>query len=263
MIPKVIHFCWLSGDPFPEEIQRCLDTWKKHLSDYDIWLWDTNRFDINSTLWTKQAYEVRKYAFAADYIRLYALYNYGGIYLDSDVIMYKSFDDLLKLPYFIGQDYTGTFEAAVIGSEKGMDWIGTILERYKTRAFIQNDGSYDMLPLPIVFLNELEGKYNFIGLNHIMDYKRDNNIYLFHKDFFNSRNSIGVHQTKRSFCSHNYAGSWAVNTNSFKNRVKRLLPNFIMEMVYKISHNTFRKAHIHRYDPLYRAKKFVSKKTIL
>ena len=85
MIPKIIHWCWLSGDPYPPKIQACLDTWKKVLPDYEIILWDTNRFDVNSTPWTKQAFEVKKYPFVADYIRLYAIYNYGGIYLDSDV----------------------------------------------------------------------------------------------------------------------------------------------------------------------------------
>ena len=102
MIPKIIHFCWLSDDPYPQEIQRCLDSWKEILPDYEIWKWDRKRFDINSVPWTKEAFESKKYAFAADYIRLYALYNYGGIYLDSDVLMYKSFNPLLNLPYFIG-----------------------------------------------------------------------------------------------------------------------------------------------------------------
>ena len=113
MIPKIIHLCWLSGDPYPTEIKKCLDTWKKYLPNYEIWVWDTKRFDINSTIWTKQAFEANKYAFAADYIRLFALYNYGGIYLDSDVLVYKSFDPLLNLPYFIGHDQICAFEAAV------------------------------------------------------------------------------------------------------------------------------------------------------
>lgn len=62
MIPKIIHLCWLSGDPYPAEIQKCLDTWKKYLPDYEVWVWDTKRFDINSTIWTKQAFEAKKYA---------------------------------------------------------------------------------------------------------------------------------------------------------------------------------------------------------
>lgn len=62
MIPKIIHLCWLSGDPYPVEIQKCLDSWKKYLPDYEVWVWDTKRFDINSAIWTKQAFEAKKYA---------------------------------------------------------------------------------------------------------------------------------------------------------------------------------------------------------
>src|SRR5690606_40794226 len=101
MIPKKIHFCWLSGDEYPDLIKKCVNTWKEKLPDYEFILWDTNRFDLDSNIWVKQAFETKKYAFAADYIRLYAVYNYGGIYLDTDVEVIKSFEDLLDLPYFI------------------------------------------------------------------------------------------------------------------------------------------------------------------
>ena len=83
MIPKIIHICWLSGDEFPNNIKVCVESWKRVLPDYEIRIWDTKRFNIDSLLWTRQAFDVKKYAFAADYIRLYALYTEGGIYLDS------------------------------------------------------------------------------------------------------------------------------------------------------------------------------------
>ena len=84
MIPKIIHFCWLSDEPYPESIQKCMNSWKEKLPDYEIWKWDFKRFPKGSAKWVDQAFEKRKYAFAADYIRLYALSNYGGIYPDSD-----------------------------------------------------------------------------------------------------------------------------------------------------------------------------------
>ena len=102
MIPKVIHYCWLSGDPIPEKLQRCMDSWKKFLPDYEFVLWDLERFDIKTSQWVKEAFEARKYAFAADYIRLYAVYNYGGIYMDMDVEVVRPFDDLLASPYILG-----------------------------------------------------------------------------------------------------------------------------------------------------------------
>ena len=84
-IPKVIHYCWLSGEPFPEDIQRCIDSWKEKMPDYEMKLWDRDNFDCDSCTYTRQALERKKYAFVSDYIRLYALYHEGGIYLLSSI----------------------------------------------------------------------------------------------------------------------------------------------------------------------------------
>ena len=255
MIPKIIHLCWLSGDPYPSDIQKCLDSWKVYLPDYEVWLWDTKRFDVNSTLWTKQTFEAKKYAFAADYIRLYALYHFGGIYLDSDVLVYKSFNNLLHLPYFMGQDYAGCMEAAVIGAEKGLPWIGEILNRYKDRPFIMNNNEYDVTPLPQVFFHQLVGKYTFKRINQIEDYKWDEKtIWLFDRDFFNSRNSIESRKTIKSYCTHNYAGSWT-KRNDYKSRLKSVLPTWAVRFVFYVSHHTYKKAYIHRFDPVYQQKR--------
>ena len=172
MIPKIIHLCWLSGDPYPEAIAQCLASWKEYLPDYEVILWDKERFDISSTLWTKQAFEAKKYAFAADYIRLYALYHFGGIYMDSDVLVYKSFDDLLNLPYFIGEDYVGCFEPAIIGTEKHNPWIKTVLDHYNDREFIKDDGSLDMKSLPVVFKERLCVRYSFHKISLVRGIRR-------------------------------------------------------------------------------------------
>ena len=89
MIPKIIHYCWLSNDPIPEKLQEYMKSWKEKLPDYEFKLWNFDCFDINSSQWVKEAFEAKKYAFAADYIRLYAVYNYGGIYMDMDVEVIK------------------------------------------------------------------------------------------------------------------------------------------------------------------------------
>ena len=152
--------------------------------DYEFVLWDTSRFDINSLTWTKQAFEAKKYAFAADYIRLYALYRYGGIYLDSDVLLYKSFNNLLDLPYFIGQDFVGAFEPAVIGCEPGQAWIKEIMEYYKDKAFIGIDGNYNIKNLPVVFFEQLYTKYNFRQIQCKEEFCYDNSVFnLFTPDF--------------------------------------------------------------------------------
>ena len=156
MIPKIIHLCWLSGDAYPAKIARCIESWKKFLPDYDIMLWDTNRFDLSKSQWVRDAFENKKYAFAADYIRFYALYHYGGVYLDSDVEVLRSFNDLLDLPYFVGAEKAQTPEAAIIGAEKGCDWIKQCLDYYDGRPFVKDDGSLDIRKLPEIMVEEIE-----------------------------------------------------------------------------------------------------------
>jgi len=136
MIPKIIHFCWLSGDEYPEKIKMCLDSWKKNLPDYEIKLWNTENFDVNCSNWTREAFEKKQYAFVSDYVRFFALYNYGGIYLDSDIEVKKSFNDLLDKKFFFGYEYEGLPEAAVVGAEKGLGWIKQCLDWYPNHEFV-------------------------------------------------------------------------------------------------------------------------------
>lgn len=255
MIQKIIHLCWLSGDAFPADIVRCLETWKKHLKDYEIWLWGKQpqdclglnviekHFDLDSTIWTKQAFEAKKYAFAADYIRLYALYNYGGIYLDADVLVYKSFNELLSLPYFIGCDQIRAFEAAVIGAEKGCTWIKDIFDTYQGKHFVKEDGSLDIMELPVRFHHILTGlNYKFKKISRISDFKKQaidgKEIIVFSSDFFNSRNAVEVRQTKKSFCAHNYAGSWNKKGNAPRT-IKDRLPKWLLGMIYRVGQATW------------------------
>lgn len=246
MIPKVIHYCWLSGDEYPDSIRRCIDSWKEHLPDYEFRLWDLNRFDINSTLWTQQAFLKKKYAFAADYIRLYALYYEGGIYLDSDVVVYKSFNELLHLPYFIGEDRTHCFEPAIIGCEEGMPWIKDVMKRYEDLAFVNKDGSFNMRGLPIVFRDQLHNKYKFYKQKDCHYQYESDVIRIMPYSFFNSRDFIGSVRYKDSFCSHNYLGSWLkkkqeAGSISF---IKKIMPRPIVNAFYRLFYWTIGKASL-------------------
>jgi hypothetical protein len=234
MIPKIIHYCWLSEDAFPESIQRCFDTWNTELKDYEFWLWDTNRFDIESVSWTAEAYKARKFAFAADYIRLFALYNYGGIYLDLDVLVYKNFDDLLSLPYFLGEDFYHCFEPAIIGATKGCDWIRHVMDVYRDRPFVNKDGSFDMYGLPRVFRDRLVDDYSFHLVSSRDDYVyAENCINVFPYDFFNSRDFVGIKHYPNSYCSHNYLGTWMDNQSIWKQAIKRVFPRSALNLFYK------------------------------
>lgn len=215
MIPKIVHLCWLSGDPYPQKIQKCLDSWKKFLPDYEIILWDTNRFDLNSSKWVKQAFENRKFAFAADYIRFYALYNYGGIYLDSDVEVLRSFNDLLDLPYFMGSEKAQTPEAAIIGAEKGCDWIKQCLDYYDNRSFIKEDGSLDIRKLPEIMVEQINKHklLRVLSINDSLNIRKldmQSEVLEFNDAFFSPKlfDSREVEITPYTYAIHHYQNSW-------------------------------------------------------
>jgi len=178
-------------------------------------LWDTNRFEIDKHIWVRQAFENKKYAFAADYIRFYALYHYGGIYLDSDVEVIKSFDDLLHLPYFVGLENAGTIEAAVMGAEKGCEWVKHCLDYYENRTFIKSDGSFDIRKLPEI-MDEVIKKYKTIELIEgdeiasLTPEKISEAVKVFPSHFFSPKifDSRQVMIHPETYTIHHYQNSW-------------------------------------------------------
>lgn len=221
MIPKVIHYCWISGDPFPEKIQKCYDSWKKILPDYEIVVWDYAKTHAIGSKWVDQAIATKKYAFVADYIRFYALYNYGGIYLDSDVEVLKSFDNLLSQKYFIGKekDSRGGIEAAIIGSEKELPWIKHCLDYYKNRSFIDMFGDLQTTELPFIMRENLGKKYQLVSCENKEEWRSDDDlICLFPADWFSPKSwkTFEISPTDNTYCIHHFSASWKANTIDYK-----------------------------------------------
>lgn len=135
MIPKKIHYVWVGGKEKPADIRRCMATWKKHLSDYEIIEWNENNFDIESHPFTKSAYAAKKWAYVSDYIRAYAIYNEGGIYLDTDVLILDDFTKFLNDRAFVGYENPDYPFTAVFGAEKGHPFLKSILDYYEEREF--------------------------------------------------------------------------------------------------------------------------------
>ena len=211
MIPKIIHYCWLSGDAYPDKIQKYINSWKERLPDYEIMLWDRERSMKCGSQWLDEAFEQRKYAFAADYVRFYALYHYGGIYLDSDVEVLKKFDDLLNLPYFIGFDSFGYFEAAVVGSESNNPWIKLCLDYYTNKHFLLPDGTLDTTPLPGIMYKLISGKYKITPIPHDgFIYTFDSALYVYPYVYFSpKRHDTGfIRAANCTYTIHHYSMSW-------------------------------------------------------
>ena len=182
------------------------------MPDYDIIWWNFDKFPRGKSHWVDQAFSNHKFAFAADYIRLYALYHYGGIYLDSDVNVLKSFDDLLDLPYFVGQEKTPSgIEAATIGFPPKHPLIKQLLDRYEGRSFIKEDGSFDMEPMPYIIRRYIESQYTYNVISKKEDFSFDAKVFnVFTVDYFSpKRYDTGeIEITNNTYSVHNFAGSW-------------------------------------------------------
>ena len=167
MIPKIIHYCWLSNDPKPKYIQQCIASWKKYLPEYTIRLWDISSMDYNAIPFTRDALANRKWPFVSDYVRLYALYHEGGIYLDSDVRAFGKLDDLLESDFFSGlemrdKEHTQIYmEAAIMGAIAGHPFVKQCLDLYNQRSFVGSDGAFDLTPIPTILSEIMEKDYGW------------------------------------------------------------------------------------------------------
>ncbi len=233
-IPKKIHYCWLSGEPFPHIIKQCMDTWRRVLPDYELIMWDQNRFDITSVKFVEEACNVRKWAFAADYIRLHALYTEGGIYLDTDVYVLKPFDMFLDHSFFTSieidheaielyntmellyQDGTPRnremfirgiqIQAAIMGAVKGHPFIHDCMNYYHHHRFILPDGSFQTKYIAPHIYARKASFYGFVYKDKKQMLKEDMAIYP--SETFAGHLHTSNHE---AYAIHMCAGSWRGN----------------------------------------------------
>ena len=152
MIPKIIHYCWFGRGKKSALINKCIRSWKKHCPDWEIIEWNEDRFDVSATIWTQQAYEAKKYAFVSDYVRLKALQEMGGVYLDTDVQLFKPLDSFLEHRGFIGFENKSSVATCVIGAEAEHPALARWIDWYRDRAFLI-DGQQNTEP-NVVFITE-------------------------------------------------------------------------------------------------------------
>ena len=130
MIPKKIHYIWVGGKDKPKDVQKCIQTWKEHCPDYEIKEWNEENFDIHSHPFVEAAYKAKKWAFVSDYIRAYAIYHEGGIYMDTDVLVLSNLDELLKNKAFVGFEDPNIPFTAVFGAEPNHPFVKKIMDSY-------------------------------------------------------------------------------------------------------------------------------------
>lgn len=207
MIPKTIHYCWFGHNPKPKLAVKCIKSWKKYCPDYEIIEWNEDNFDITSApLYVRQAYDAKKWAFVTDYVRLYAMVNYGGIYMDTDVEVIRPLDQFLHHQAFSGFEQTIYIPTGIMACEKDFSLFRMLLDYYNSAQFINPDGTYN-LTTNVIIITDICTNKGFIpnGQYQIID-----GFALYPKDFFCPAIDIRgmCEKTENTATIHWFAGSW-------------------------------------------------------
>lgn len=224
MIPKIIHYCWFGGKTLTPLAQKCVDSWHRVMPDYEIKRWDETNYDFKKIPFTAKAYEQKKWAFLSDYARLDIIFNYGGIYLDTDVEILKPFDEFLKYPAFCGFE-NAYFVASGLGfgAEKNNEIIKQFMKPYEKESFKINDnilkltstytkmqaqkwGQEFLIPSPIIQTQILVENYGLITNNTRQSL---NGIEIFQSSYFAPKNAANLPiKTTDAYSVHWYCASW-------------------------------------------------------
>ncbi|MCI9435363.1 MAG: glycosyl transferase [Bacilli bacterium] len=225
-IPKIIHYCWFGKGEKSDLAKKCISGWRDLLKDYQIIEWNEDNFDINANLYVKEAYENKKYAFVSDYVRLYALLNYGGIYLDTDVELLNNFDKFLDLNAFVGFEDKELISTAIIGSKKNNLIIKEWFDSYKNRRFIEN-GKINDLTNVRVFTNLL---LNY-GLKQNNSYQKicEGILDIYPTEFFSplKYGSKKPKITDNTITIHWFEGTWTTLSKKIKIKIIILIKSII------------------------------------
>ena len=217
MIPRIIHYCWFGKNPLPEDVKKYIATWKEFLPDYEIKEWNETNFDIHCCKYVEEAYRHKKWAFVSDVARLYALYKEGGIYLDTDVEVVRSYDELLHNKMFLGFEGTKWIGTNIIASEKNHPILYSFYKQYYERNFVNSDGSIDYTTNVQELTKFLIAQY---GLN--LDGKEQNTslFHIYPTDYFSPYDYIQdrLFRTSNTYSIHWYSQSW-LKTKSLKKRL--------------------------------------------
>ena len=233
MIPKIIHYCWFGRGEMPQLALDCIASWHKYMPDWEYRLWNEDNFDVNSNAYCREAYQAKKYAFVTDYVRLVALEKEGGLYLDTDVDVFKSFEPLLQCHAFAG--FEGSkhqpIGTCVLATEAHGIWVTEQLNDYDLRHFIKEDGCMD-LTTNVNHISSKMRQFGFLQNGEEQDYK---DLHIFPVDYFSPRLTTGEYiRTANTYCEHKGLASWSNQHGGWKNRLRLLIGQKNMTRLIKL-----------------------------
>ncbi len=230
-IPKKIHYCWFGGAPLPPLAKKCIRSWEKYCPDYEIICWNEENFDISQNRYAAEAYAAKKWAFVSDYVRLKVIYEYGGIYMDTDVEVLKPLDDLLANGGYMGFEHKGVVSTGLgFAAPAAHPLIESLLADYNDISFVREDGSYDMLPCPDrntktiaeLGMDITKQEQIFMGIQMLSCE------YLCPMNYYTGRKKI----TKNTYCIHHYSASWTSRVSKRTTFIKRIIGVRLYDKLY-------------------------------
>jgi len=234
LIPKKIHYCWFGGNPIPDKYKEWMESWKKHCPDYEIIEWNESNYDITKNKYMLQAYEQKRWGFVPDYARLDIIYEHGGIYLDTDVEIIKSFDDLLYQKAFAGFEIKEYVALGLgFGAVKGLPIIKELRDKYDEVSFIDAQGNLNLTTSPKYQTEVLKQK----GLITNGEYQIVEDMTIYPIKMLCGKNSEtgNTRLTSYSTAIHHFDGSWADDEKRKKWEKRRQLLNAAMQANEKTS----------------------------
>ena len=235
MIPRIIHYCWFGRNQKPKLAEKCIKSWKKYCSDYQVIEWTEDNFDVSKApQYVQDAYHAKKWAFVSDYVRFVALVEYGGIYLDTDVELLQSLDPFLKHEASTGTEDGTYISAGVMGCEKGYPLFKQFQEYYNTLSFYNEDGSENITTV-VVMLTEWFKAKGYRSENIIQEVQ---GLTVYPSEFFYPLSNVDgvMRKTKNTVSIHWFAGSW-VPKDKKKKYKKRRLKNRIKPWIVSVVGN--------------------------
>ena len=210
---KIIHYCWFGPKPLPKLAKKCIASWKKIYPDYEIKLWNEENVDLNECEFIKEAYAQKKWAFVADYTRAKVLYEYGGIYMDTDMELTKSVDNLMTEDFVIGVEDSGCVAAGIIiVKNKHNKYVKKLLDTYRKMKFNENNDLFT-ISIPKILTNIFEKELDLSNPNIIN--KKDKELAIYPREYFyplsyDRKNNIFSENT---YGIHYYDASWISPTS--------------------------------------------------
>ena len=220
MIPKKIHYCWFGGNPLPPLALKCIDSWKKYLPDYEIIEWNESNYDVHKIPYIAQAYDNKKYAFVSDYARFDILYQYGGLYFDTDVEVIKDMTEIINTGSFLGMETISTVNPGLgMGCIKEEPFYKKILDSYQNKKFLLDSGE---LNTGYTIVHRTSDLLKKDGLKEVNEKQSIDGINIYPKEYFCPKDvrTLELKVTENSYTIHHFDASW-VNKHTKKMMIEK------------------------------------------